>query len=192
MTADPTSIAIKGHLTRAPIASKEVYDPFQGGFRVKIRTSLGLEPGGRSSIHKIEHLHHMLLLAVGIRRYAGRILKIELNLFQRIRALLGSVMAMRCIQDASKLAQDAPDGSCGARKGHTLRLQLLVPMQVVKYRSGTRRELSVLRRLFTNLDNPLHDTKMDMGIGCVMSPRVREHHLQIIWGSVSQSAHATF
>jgi hypothetical protein len=65
-------------------------------------------------------------------------------------------------------------------------------MQVVKYRSGTRRELAVLRRLFTNLDDPLHDTKMDMGIGCVMSPRVREQHLQIIWGSVSQSAHATF
>jgi hypothetical protein len=187
VTAHPPAIAIKGHATRTPISAKEGDDGFQGGFRVKIRTDLGLEPGGRSGIHKIEYLHHMLLLAVGIRRHTGRILEIELNLFQRIGTLLPAARTMRCIQDTSDLPQDAPDRACGARKREMLRLQLLVTREVVENCSRPWRPVEVLRRVFANLHNVLDDTRMDLWIRGVMGPRVREQHLQIIGGSYSQS-----
>src|SRR5215472_17946282 len=156
-------------------------------FRVKIRPGCCLKPGGRSGIHKIEYLHHMLLLAKRIRRHTGCILEIELNLFQRIGTLLWAARTMRCIQDTSELPQDAPDGARGARKRETLCLQLMVTREVVENRSRPWRPLEVLRRVFANLHNPLDDTRMDLGIGGVMGPRVREQHLQIIWGSVSHS-----
>src|ERR1700730_2033136 len=121
VTADPAGIAVKGHARRAPIAAEEMHHRFQSGFRVKIRASLGHEPGGGPGVHKIADFHDMLLLAVRIRWHAGRILEIELNLFHGKRAILCSMMASRRIQYISTLAQDAPDGTCGARKGQALR-----------------------------------------------------------------------
>jgi hypothetical protein len=78
---------------------------------MKIRPSLGHEPAGGSGIDKIEDLHHMLLFAVRIRRHAGRVLEIELNLFHGVGTILWSTMAMRYIQDTSELSQDTKD-SC--------------------------------------------------------------------------------
>src|SRR6266700_1780293 len=141
--------------------------------RVKIRAGLGHEPGRGSGIHNITNFHDMLLLAVGIRWHAGRILEIELDLFHGLGAMLWSMMATRWIQDTSELAQDAPAGAGGTRKGQALRLQLLISMQVVQNRSGTWCSLDV--------------TSRDLGRGAVMGTRVRKQHLQIIGRSLSQS-----
>src|SRR5262249_28730505 len=146
----------------------KLHHGFQSGLRVKIRAGLGHEPGGGSGVHKITNFHHVLLLAVGIRRHAGRILEIELNLFHRLGAILWSMMAARWIQDTSLLTQDTPDGAGGARKRRTLRQQLLISMEVVQNRSGTWCSLEVLRRMLANLHNALDDTRMDLGIGGVM------------------------
>jgi hypothetical protein len=78
---------------------------------MKIRPSLGHEPGGGSGIDNIEDLHHMLLFAKRIRRHAGRVLEIELNLFHGVGTILWSTMAMSYIQDTAELAQDTKD-SC--------------------------------------------------------------------------------
>ena len=155
--------------------------------RVKIRAGLGHEPGRGSGIHNITNFHDMLLLAIRIRWHAGRILEIELDLFHGLGAMLWSMMATRWIQDTSELAQDAPAGAGGTRKGQALRLQLLISMQVVQNRSGTWCSLEVLRRVFANLLNPLDETSRDLGIGAVMGTRVRKQHLQIIGRSLSQS-----
>jgi hypothetical protein len=53
----------------------------------------------------------MLLFAVRIRRHAGRVLEIELNLFHGVGTILWSTMAMRGNQDTSELSQDTKD-SC--------------------------------------------------------------------------------
>src|SRR6266567_2141846 len=89
--------------------------------RVKIRAGLGHEPGRGSGIHNITNFHDMLLLAIRIRWHAGRILEIELDLFHGLGAMLWSMMATRWIQDTSELAQDAPAGAGGTRKGQALR-----------------------------------------------------------------------
>src|SRR5437879_3098123 len=120
VAADPAGIAVKGDPRWTPIAGEKLHHRFQGGLRVKIGAGLGHEPGGGSGVHKITNFH-LLLLAVGIRRHAGRILEIELDLFHGLGAILWSTMAARCIQDTSELSQDAPDGAGGARKGRALR-----------------------------------------------------------------------
>ena len=192
VTADPAGIAVKGHARWAAIAGEEMHHRFQSGLRMKIRAGLGHEPGGGSGVHKITDFHDVLPLAIRIRWHAGRILEIELDLFHGLGTILRSVMATRRIQDTSELAQDAPDGACRAGKGQALRLQLLVAMQVIQNRPGTWCRLPVLRRVLANLFNPLDDTRMDLWIGGVMGTRAREQHLQIIWGSISQSLQPLF
>jgi hypothetical protein len=145
-----------------------VDDRFQSGLRVKICPGLGLEPGRRSRIHKIENLYHMLLFAVGIRRHARRILEIELNLFHGVGTLLGSASTMRLIQDTTELSQDLPDRAGRTRKGLALRLQLLVTMEIIEDRFRPWRSVEVLRRVLANLHNVLDDTRMDLWIGGVM------------------------
>jgi hypothetical protein len=115
-----------------------------------------------------------------------------LHLFHGIRTFLWSARTMRHIQDTSELPQNTPDCACGARKGLALSQQLLVAMEVVENRSWPWRPLEVLRRVFTNLHNPLHNTGMDLWIGGVMGSRLREQHLQIIGRSCSQSLQPLF
>src|SRR5437763_14454373 len=136
LAADPERIAVKGHARGTAIVDEKLDHRFQSALRVKIRAGLGHEPGRGSGIHKITNFHDMLLLAVGIRWHAGRILEIELDLFHGKRTILPSMMATRRIQDTSELAQDAPDGACRTRKGQALRLQLLIPVQIVENGSG--------------------------------------------------------
>src|SRR5436309_11384962 len=99
VAADPARIAVKGHARGTAIVDEKLYHRFHSGLRVKIRAGLGHEPGRGSGIHTITNFHDMLLLAVGIRRHAGCILEIELDLFHGLGAMLWSMMATRWIQD---------------------------------------------------------------------------------------------
>ena len=128
--------AVKGHTGGQPSWMRNWTTVGSRALRVKIRAGLGHEPGRGSGVHKIADFHDMLLLAVGIRWHAGRILEIELDLFHGPGAMLWTMMATRRIQDTSTLAQDAPDGACRTRKGQVLRLQLLIAVQIVENGSG--------------------------------------------------------
>src|SRR6266487_968784 len=130
-TAYPSGIAIKGEDGRKNRGAQEGDHSIQSGLGMKSVMGLSREQDGGACIDKIEHLDHMLLLAFGVGRDRGGILKIHLDLLKWFTRLERLVRALRGSQDIPKFAQDFPDGACRSRRDNPLCGQISIAMQII-------------------------------------------------------------
>ena len=81
-TAHPSGVAIKGQEAWAAIPLQEGPPRLKDRFRSEVIAHHCLQQDGGASIDKVEHLHHVLPLLIGVAWRNGSILQIHLDLLQ--------------------------------------------------------------------------------------------------------------
>src|SRR5712691_9491887 len=103
-----------------------------------------MQPDGGAGIHEVGDLHHVLLLAPGIRGHAGGVFEIELDFLSWLAQFRQLGFTTASVFDTARLAQNFPDGCLRAWQAQTSIFECWIAVQVVEDGFGSMHAAQVL------------------------------------------------